>query len=43
MHQEPSATFYDPVASAPPQAGLGVLLWALVLHKAPGLRCLLTP
>lgn len=43
MHQEPSAPFYDTVASSPPQAGLGVLLWGLALHKAPGLRCLFTP
>lgn len=29
MHQEPSPPFPDPVASARPQAGLGVLLWDL--------------
>lgn len=43
MHQEPSPPFPDPVASAPPQAGPGVLLWGLASQEAPGLRCLLTP
>lgn len=39
----PSSPFCDPVASAPPQAALGVLLWGLALQEAPGLRCLLAP